>query len=336
MKVLVTGGGGFLGTAICQRLVARGDNVRSLSRNRYATLETLGIDQAIGDLGDAETVRWAVQGCELVYHVAAKAGIWGDYADYWRTNVVGTRNVLAACREEGVARLVYTSSPSVVFAGGDMAGVDEQLPYPQRFKAHYPQTKALAEQEVLAANGPHLATVALRPHLIWGPGDNHLVPRILSKGRSGRLRRIGKAQCLIDTIYIDNAADAHLQAAAVLNVGSAPAGRAYFLSNDDPRPLWDIVNAILAAGNLPPVTRTIPRPLALLAGGLCELTYRALRISAEPPMTRFLAHELSTSHWFDISAARRDFGYRPRVSIDAGMERLAAALREVAADDHDH
>lgn len=333
MKVLVTGGGGFLGEAIIRQLVARGTQVRSLARNRYPALADLDVEQSAGDLSDPDAVRQAARDCELVYHVAAKAGIWGSFADYWRINVLGTRNVLEACRALGIGRLVYTSSPSVVFDGGDLAGVDERVPYPSRFKAYYPQTKAVAEQEVLAANGPDLATVALRPHLIWGPGDNHLVPRILSKGRSGRLRRIGNAPCLIDSIYIDNAADAHVQAADALDSASPVAGRAYFLSNDDPRPLWEIVNAILRAGGLPPVTRSVPRGLALTAGALCEQLYRILRLSGEPPMTRFLASELSTSHWFDIRAARRDFGYQPRVSIDEGMERLAAWLARQGADE---
>jgi len=328
MNVLVTGGGGFLGRAIVQRLRERGDRVRSLARNLYPELEALGVEQLRGDLADAATVTEAAAGCELVFHVAAKAGVWGDYQDYYRANVVGTANVIAACRAHGIDRLVYTSSPSVVFDGKDMEGVDESVPYPAHFEAHYPRTKAEAEQLVLAANGPMLATTALRPHLIWGPGDNHLVPRILDRGRRGRLRRIGKRPCLVDTLYIDNAADAHVQAADALAVGSPVAGKAYFLAQGEPKPVWEVVDRILAAGNLPPVTRTISPRLAYAAGRLLEQAYTLLRLSGEPPMTRFVARELSTAHWFDLSAARRDFGYHPRIGFDEGMQRLAAWLKE--------
>lgn len=328
MNVLVTGGGGFLGRAIVQRLRERGDRVRSLARNLYPELEALGVEQLRGDLADAATVTEAAAGCELVFHVAAKAGVWGDYQDYYRANVVGTANVIAACRAHGIDRLVYTSSPSVVFDGKDMEGVDESVPYPAHFEAHYPRTKAEAEQLVLAANGPMLATTALRPHLIWGPGDNHLVPRILDRGRRGRLRRIGNRPNLVDTLYIDNAADAHLQAADALAVGSPVAGKAYFLAQGEPKPVWEVVDRILAAGGLPPITRVISPRVAYAAGWLLEKTYSLLRLSGEPPMTRFVARELSTAHWFDLSAARRDFGYHPRISFDEGMQRLAAWLKE--------
>ncbi|MDX9707925.1 MAG: NAD-dependent epimerase/dehydratase family protein [Trichloromonas sp.] len=328
MKALVTGGGGFLGLAIVSLLRQRGDQVRSLARNVYPELEALGVEQIRGDLADARAVTDAAAGCDLVFHVAAKAGVWGDYPDYYRANVIGTDNVIAACRAHGIDRLVYTSSPSVVFDGKDMEGVDESVPYPAHFEAHYPRTKAEAEKLVLAANGPLLATTALRPHLVWGPGDNHLVPRILDRGARGRLRRIGNRPCLVDTLYIDNAALAHLQAADHLAVGSPVAGKAYFLAQGEPKPVWDVVDRILAAGNLPPVTRTISPQLAYAAGWLLEKTYTLLRLSGEPPMTRFAARELSTAHWFDLSAARRDFGYEPRISFDEGMERLAAWLRE--------
>jgi nucleoside-diphosphate-sugar epimerase len=328
MKALVTGGGGFLGLAIVRLLRQRGDEVRSLARNAYPALESLGVEQIRGDLADARAVTEAAAGCDLVFHVAAKAGVWGDYQDYYRANVIGTDNVVAACRACGIDKLVYTSSPSVVFDGKDMEGVDESVPYPAHFEAHYPRTKAEAEKLVLAANGPLLATTALRPHLIWGPGDNHLVPRILDRGRRGRLRRIGNRPCLVDTLYIDNAAQAHLQAADQLAVDSAVAGKAYFLAQGEPKPVWEVVDRILAAGNLPPVTGTIPPRLAYAAGWLLEQAYTLMRLSGEPAMTRFVARELSTAHWFDLSAARRDFGYRPQVPFAEGMERLAAWLKE--------
>ena len=326
MKALVTGGGGFLGKAIVRLLRARGDAVRSFSRTPHPELATLGVEHCCGELHDLAAVAAAVAGCDIVYHVAAKAGVWGAYADFYRTNVLGTQNVITACRRHGVRRLVYTSSPSVVFDGSDMEGVDELVPYPQHFHAPYPETKAAAEIFVRCSNGPELATVALRPHLIWGPEDNHLVPRILSRGRQGALRRIGTRPCLVDTIYIDNAASAHLLAADALDIGSVVSGKAYFLSQGEPLPLWEMINRILAAGGLPPVSRTISPQLAYALGWSLEKTYAALRIKSEPRLTRFVARELSTAHWFDISAARRDFGYQPLVSLDAGMERLSAWL----------
>jgi nucleoside-diphosphate-sugar epimerase len=322
MKALVTGGGGFLGGAIVRMLRDRGYEVASISRSLYPELASLGVEQVQADLADNAAVIKTAAGCDIVFHVAAKAGVWGPYSEYYRANVVGTENIIAACRANGISRLVYTSSPSVVFDGSDIEGGDESLPYPAHFEAPYPQTKALAEQLVLATNAADLATVALRPHLIWGPGDNHLVPRIIAKGKSGRLKRIGSRPCLVDTIYVDNAAQAHLLAADRLHPGSAVSGKAYFISNNEPLPVWDIVNRILACAGIPQVTGTISPRLAYLAGALCEKIWSAFRLSGEPPMTRFVAQELATAHWFDISAARRDLGYEPEVSMDEGMRRL--------------
>lgn len=327
MHALVTGGGGFLGKAIVTRLRARGDSVVSLARGDYPELRALGVNVVQGDLGDAEVVKRAANGCDIVFHVAAKAGIWGPYEDYYRANVVGTESVVAACRANGIARLVYTSTPSVVFDGKDQEGIDESAPYPEHFHTAYPQTKAIAERHVLQANDSRLATVALRPHLIWGPGDNHLVPRILARARAGMLRRIGWRDNRVDCVYIDNAADAHLLAADRLSPGSAIAGKAYFISQGDPWPLWDLVNAILKTADLPPVTRTVPASVAYGMGWLMELTYRMMGWTSEPRMTRFLARELSTSHWFNITAARRDLSYEPTVSIEEGLRRLGEALR---------
>jgi len=322
MQALVTGGGGFLGKAIVKRLRARGDEVRSFSRNPHPALIELGVEHCCGELGDAEAVMRAAQGCDIVFHVAAKAGVWGPYEEFYRANVLGTKNVIAACRHHAIKRLVFTSSPSVVFDGTDMDGVDESVPYPDHFEAFYPQTKAEAEQLILQANDQTLATVALRPHLIWGPEDNHLVPRILERGGKGALRKLGTRECLADTIYIDNAALAHLQAADHLDIGSVVAGKAYFLSQGEPLPIWEVVNRILDAGGLPPVTRTISPLLAYKVGALLEKLYTLFNLKGEPRMTRFVAKELSTSHWFDLSAARNDFGYQPEVSFDEGIERL--------------
>ncbi|WP_435019728.1 NAD-dependent epimerase/dehydratase family protein [Tundrisphaera sp. TA3] len=322
MIALVTGGGGFLGGAIARQLVARGDTVRSLARGDYPELRAIGVETIRGDIAERSAVDRAVRGCDAVFHVAAKAGVWGPLAEYHAANVGGTSNVLEACRAQGIGRLIHTSSPSVVHAGGDLEGVDESLPYPKRFAAPYPETKAAAEQLVLQANGPDLATVALRPHLIWGPGDNHLIPRIVARSRAGKLRRIGRRTVLVDSTYIDDAAAAHLLAADRLAPGSPVAGKAYFISQGEPWPLWDLVDGILQAMGAPPVTRSIPEPVAVAAGAILEAVHRVLRRDGEPMMTRFLAHQLATAHWFNIDAARRDLGYRPSVTIAEGLRRL--------------
>jgi nucleoside-diphosphate-sugar epimerase len=329
---LVTGGGGFLGSAIARRLKELGLEVRTFSRGDYPDLAAAGIEHVRGDLADPASVAEAAQGCDVVFHVAARAGVGGPYEQYYRPNVTGTECVLAACDRHGIKKLVYTSSPSVVFHPGDMENVDESLPYATDFKgAHYPKTKAIAEQAVLAANSPALATVALRPHLIWGPGDNHLVPRIVSRAKAGKLRRIGDGTNRVDSVYIDDAAEAHVQAAAVLEPGSAVAGRAYFVTQDESVPCWDLVNGILEAAGVPPLTKAISKRVAYAAGWTLERYYRAFKPEAEPPMTRFVAMQLSTTHTFDISAAKRDFGYAPSLTIAEGLARLKKSFEEQAA-----
>jgi len=330
MIALVTGGGGFLGGAIVRRLLARGAKVRSFTRTAYPWLAELGVEQVKGDLSKLDDVRSAVSGCDIAYHVAAKAGVWGWYDDYYSTNVLGTKNVLQACREAGVPKLVYTSTPSVVHDGGDIEGGNESLPYPKRFSSVYPETKAIAEQAVLRANGPELSTVALRPHLIWGPGDPHLIPRLLARAQAGKLRRVGAKNVVVDTTFVDNAALAHVRAADALAPDSPVAGKAYFISNGEPMPMWDFLNRILADRGIEPVTRHVPLWLAKFAGSAYEAVYRLFRIAAEPPMTRFVAEQLGTSHWYDIAAARRDFGYSPEVSIEDGLRRLSSRTSESA------
>ena len=261
----------------------------------------------------------------MVFHVAGVAGIWGPWSRYYPVNTLGTRHVVEGCLRHGVRRLVFTSTPSVTFDGAAQEGVDESAPYPKRWLCHYPHTKALAEQHVLAANGVgRLSTCALRPHLIWGPRDRQLVPRLLALARSGKLRRIGDGTNLIDTIYVENAAQAHLQAADCLEPGSPTAGRAYFLSQGEPVNCWQWIDRVLALAGLPPVGKSVSLSCAWTTGVLLEWAYRLLRLPGEPPMTRFLAAQLGTSHYFSIARAREDFGYHPQVSMAEGLRRLAA------------
>lgn len=322
MKALVTGGGGFLGSAIVRLLRDRRDEVVSFSRGEYPALAALEVDQFRGDIWDRSALARAARGCDIVFHVAAKAGIWGSYGEYHAANVAGTEAVVAVCHELGINRLVATGSPSVVFDGSDIEGGDESLPYPDHFAAHYPLTKMQAERIVLEANSPRLATVSLRPHLIWGPGDNHLLPRIIDKARHGRLKRIGTRPCMVDTVYIDNAARAHLLAADRLAPGSAIAGKAYFITNGEPLPLWEMVNRLLGAAGIEPVTATVSPIAATAIAITCESIWKLFGLSGEPPLTRFVVNELSTAHWFDISAAQRDLGYQAEVSIEEGLKRL--------------
>jgi nucleoside-diphosphate-sugar epimerase len=327
MRTLVTGGGGFLGRAIIEQLVARGDQVRSFARGSYPDLSVRGVEVVQGDVANADAVLRAVRGIEVVFHVAAKAGLWGRAVDFFNANVLGTDNVIRACQQAGIARLVYTSSPSVVFDGRDMEGVDESVPYAPTYHAHYPRTKALAEQRLLAANSSALATIALRPHLLWGPHDTQLTKSILARGRSRTLVRIGSRDPLVDFTYVDNAALAHLLAADKLAPGAPVSGKPFFVSQCEPVPLWTFVDRLLAAGSLPPVQRTISPRVAYGAGALLEVAYRVLPLKGEPRLTRFLVEELCTAHWFNIGAARRELGYAPIVSIEEGLRRLRASLR---------
>jgi nucleoside-diphosphate-sugar epimerase len=330
-RVLVTGGGGFLGAAIVRQCLEQGDAVRVLGRNRYLEVEALGAEGHVGDIADEAAVRRACQGVDVVYHTAALAGVWGPPQDYVRTNIDGTNAVIAACRAERVGRLVYTSTPSVVASPDRTSheGADESLPYPTRFLADYPRTKVPAEQAVLAANGADLRTVALRPHLIFGPGDPHLVPRIIRRARAGKLRIVGDGSVKVDITYVENAARAHLQAARALDKpGSPAAGRPYFLSQGQPVVLWTWINDLLRTLGIPPVTKRISLNAAYRAGAALELTWRTLRLSGEPPMTRFVATMIGTSHWFDISAARRDLGYDPEtIPTAAAMDKVHAYYR---------
>ena len=324
--ILVTGGSGFLGSAVVRQLVARGDRVRSLQRSDAPQLRALGVDVVRADLSDERGVLAAAEGCDAVMHIGAKAGVWGPYDEYYQANVVGTRHVIEACRAHGIPRLVYTSTPSVIHAGGDVEGVDERVPLATHFETAYPATKAEAESMVLAANSQTLATVALRPHLIWGPNDPQLTARVLARGRAGRLRLVGGGVKKIDSVYIDNAASAHLLALDRVAPGAPCVGRAYFISNDEPMRQCDLVNGILKAGGLPPCEKFISPGAAYVVGAVLEFAWRVMQRADEPMMTRFLAKQLGTAHWYDISAAKRDLGYVPLVSIAEGLARLKRSL----------
>ncbi|MCE9555497.1 MAG: NAD-dependent epimerase/dehydratase family protein [Planctomycetes bacterium] len=325
-SILVTGANGFLGRYVVEQHVARGDRVRALVRRDDVALRNLGVEQHVADLRDADGVIAACRGIEVVQHVAGLAGIWGPWRDYYDVNVRGTEHVLAGCRRHGVGRLVFTSSPSVTFDGRSQEGIDESAPYAGRWLCHYPHSKALAEQQVLAAAGSDLRTCSLRPHLIWGPRDQHLVPRLLDRARRGQLRRIGNGANRIDTIYVENAAEAQLLAADALTAKHEVSGQAYFISQDEPVNCWGWIDELLAIAGLPPVQKSLGLGMAWRIGTVLETIHKTLCIRREPRMTRFLAAQLGVSHYFDITRAKRDLAYRPRVSMAEGMQRLADTM----------
>lgn len=327
MLTLVTGGNGFIGRSIVEQLLARGDTVRVVGRGDYPELAALGAQCVRADLSAPDsgtTLAEAMRGVEAVFHVAAKAGVWGHFDDFYRHNVTGTQRVVRAAERAGVPKLIYTSSPSVAFGEDDVAGIDESAPYPQRFLSHYNQTKALAERFVLART--EVAVTAIRPPLVWGPRDPHIFPRLLDRARRGILAQVGDGTNIVDITYVENAAEAHLLAADRLSERSPLRGRAYFIGQERPVNLWEFINEVVTRAGYKPVRRKVPLKRALLLVGLMEDTYRALGVSAEPPFTRFAVAQLARSRWFDLTAARRDLGYGPPITIEEGLRRTMAAL----------
>lgn len=329
MKALVTGGGGFLGRYIVEQLRARGDEVVSFSRGAYPELDRLGVQTLRGDLQDRQAVQAACHGVDVVFHAAAHPGFWGTRESFYGPNVTGTETVIAACRANGVPRLVYTSSPSVIFDNTAQSGVDESYPYPQTYENFYSETKAIGEQKVIQANGPDLATCSLRPHLIFGPRDHHLLPRVIAAARAGKLPQVGDGRNRVDLTYVEDAARAHLLAADRLEPGGPVAGSIYFISQDEPVTLWLWLRDLFAALGVPPIRRRIGLGVARAAGGAIEWAYRTFRLKGEPRLTRFLASELAMDHYYDISRAKRDFGYRPQVTMEEATRRTVAFLKNI-------
>ena len=327
-RVLVTGGGGFIGLALTHELCRRGVEVLVLGRHHYPAAESAGATCVQGDIRDLETVTRAAAGCDTVFHVAAKAGIWGPFQEYYSVNVLGTLNVLAACGKQGVPNFVYTSTPSVVFDGLSLEGVDESVPYSKKPLCHYATTKILAEQQVLQANSDHLRTAAIRPHLVWGPGDTNLIPRLMARGRKGDLRIVGEGSNLVDIAYIDNVIHAHILAAENLATTATAAGRPFFIGQQEPVQLWAWINELFMLMDAPVITARLSLGRAKVIGCLLEQVYGILRFKQEPKMTRFLAEQLALSHWFSKNNAETLLGYSEQVATREGMGRLVRWLRE--------
>ena len=323
--VFITGASGFIGGNIAARLLAAGRPVRVLGRRPLPELARLGAEVIVGDLDNLEALQRGCDGAATVFHVAGRVGVWGPDEEFFKVNVEGTDNVIVACRAGGVRRLVYTSSPSVVYNGGDLAGVDESAPFCTQAPCAYPTSKAAAERLVQASHSSRLATVSLRPHLVWGPGDKNVVPRVLALARKGRLKIIGSGRNRVDVTHITNVVDAHLLAENA--PGAAVGGKAYFITNGEPVVLWEWINQLLRGTGIPEIKQHVSLRTAYLAGGVLETLWSVLPLKGEPPMTRYVAKEMATDHWFDLSAARRDLGYNPRVSRAAGTAELLEHLK---------
>lgn len=329
MKILVTGGGGFVGGYVIERLLARGYEVRSIGRSPQPALESKGVEVICGDLSDLAIVEAACAGVDAVFHIAAKAGVWGSWDSFYQPNVIGTRNVVAACRKQGVGRLVYTSTPSVVFNGQPISGEGEEMPYGRNWLCHYAHTKAIAEEEALAASSDTLRIVALRPHLVFGPGDPHLLPRVIESAVSGRLKIIGDGRSRVDVSYVGNVADAHLNAFDALQERpEIVSGKAYFISQGEPVELWPWLNHILESLGHAPLTKRIPLSLGYTAGALAECVWHVFKKSGEPPITRFVAVELAKDHFFSLEAARHDIKYCCHVPMEAALQLTISDLKE--------
>jgi 2-alkyl-3-oxoalkanoate reductase len=326
--VFITGASGFVGGKLTERLLVNGRRVRLLARRPMPEFEKAGAEIIRGDLDDGEALLRGCAGAATVFHVAGRVGIWGPAAKFFHVNVEGTRNVITACRAAGVPRLIYTSSPSVVYNGCDLAGVDESAPLCTQAPCAYPTSKAAAERLVSAVNSTTLATVALRPHLVWGPGDKNVIPRVVARARAGRLKIVGSGRNRVDLTHITNVVDAHLLAENSLQRQDGPAGgRAYFITNGEPVVMWDWINELLRGLGVPGIEGKISLRAASSAGAVMETLWRVLPLKGEPPITRFMAKEMATDHWFDISAARRDLGYSPRITMAAGTAELIAHYR---------
>jgi len=319
MKVLITGGAGFLGHDMSLYFHAKNHQVRTFSRKAKTDLQAHGIEHTCGDIQNLKDLDSAMKNIDVVIHSAAKVGVWGPYQEYFQTNVIGTRNVLTCMQNNGIKKLVYTSSPSVVFGNRSLNGVDESTPYPNKHYCSYAKTKALAEAMVLGASKSHaIDAVSLRPHLIVGKNDPNLVPRAIEMAHKGRLKIIGNGKNQVDIVHVRNVSHAHLLAAEKLVTSpSSVQGRAFFIAQERPVFLWQFLNDVLTKKEARLPTTQIPFKLAYGLGAICEFLYKALGIKHnDPPMTRFIAMQLGLSHFFNHTQARERLDYLPILSLD--------------------
>lgn len=326
-RAIITGGGGFVGKAIIHILLQNGVDCYAIGRNEYPELTDIGVTCLKGDIADYSFVLQHLKDIDVVFHVAALAGIWGSWQNYFSTNVIGTRNIVKASLENDVEALVYTSTPSVVFNRDDIVNGDESLPYPNTFLCNYAKSKAMAEKEVLSVNQNDLKTCAIRPHLIWGPHDPHLIPRLIERGKKAQLKIVGDGKNLVDLTYIDNVAHAHMLAADNLVTEGSASGEAFFVSQERPVAMWDWINDLFVQLGIQKVEKKVSLKSALAAGAILEGVHKLILPDKEPKMTRFLAEQLAKSHYFSHDKAKQILGYEPLVSLEEGMEKLLRWLK---------
>ncbi len=320
MRILITGARGLMGSAVARTFTGRGDDVTVVQRRPAG----LGCREVLGDIGDADVLARAVRGQDAVLHLAAKVDVVGTWAEYARVNIGGTRAVIAACRAAGVGRLVNVSSPSVAHSGAPAFGDGAAPADPNTARSNYSRSKAVAELMALAADGHDLAVLCIRPHLVWGPGDTQLIGPVIERARAGRLPIVGTGGALIDTTYIDNAVDALV--AAVDTCGPVH-GESLVVSNGEPRPVGEILRRVCIAGGVPGPRGHLPLTLATTVGAAVEGVWRVGRRSGRPPLTRFLAEQMGTAHWFDQRRTRQALGWSPRITLDHGFALLQDALQ---------
>ena len=321
MKVLVTGTGSLLLGGIASELVCRGDEVVCLQRRPSVFVEHQNAREVLADICEEDAVVAAAHGCDAIIHGAARVGVVGTQKDFYDTNVTGTRNILHAAEQQHISRLVFVSTPSVAHTGDSLIGAAAGTAEIGRSRSYYAESKAIAERTVLNARNEDLAVVAIRPHLVWGPGDTQLVGRIVERAASGRLAVIGTGDALVDSTYIDNAISAHIAALDALHIGSACDGKAYVISNGEPRTVNELMRSMCAAAGIPFEPRHLSLALGVRLGSLIERLWPMMR-SSEPPITRFIAEQLGTAHWFDQRAVQKDLQWSPHISLDEGFERL--------------
>jgi nucleoside-diphosphate-sugar epimerase len=326
MKVLVTGAGSLLLGGIAQQLASRGDEVVCFQRRENETTHS-NITTFAGDIRDRGAVSEAASGCDAIIHGAARVGVMGSWEDFYSTNVDGTTNVLRAAEEHRIARLVYVSTPSVAHVGRSIEGDVATPATTGRKRTFYAESKAIAEILALQANSAELGVVALRPHLVWGPGDTQLVGRIVDRARQGRLVMVGSGNALVDSTYIDNAISAHIAALDAIAPGSNCAGKAYVISNGEPRTVNELMSRICLAAGVEFSPKHVPAVIARSIGSVVERIWPLIR-KDEPPITRFVAEQLGTAHWFDQRPVQTDLNWKPEVSLDEGFARLAKWFQE--------
>ncbi|WP_127715927.1 NAD-dependent epimerase/dehydratase family protein [Halobacteriovorax sp. HLS] len=327
MSILVTGAGGFLGKYIAKLLIEQGHHVVNFSRNSYPELEELGVENRTGDLQDLASIDNALEGITGIFHVAGKVAMWGKWEDFYNVNTVGTMNLIKCAKRRGISKFVYTSTPSVVFGKEEIHGENETLNYPKEYLSLYAKSKMMAEKYVLESNSENFYTCALRPHLIFGPGDQNIIPRLLDAAQKNKLKIVGDGENLVDIIYVENAAKAHVQAFDKLGSGSKVCGQAYFIAQEKPVKLWSFINTILEKKAIAPVKKKISLRKAYFIGSVIEFILRSFRIwNVHPPMSRFVALQLSKSHYFSHGKALEHFDYSPEVSIEQAIDRTIASL----------